>query len=85
MIYLLERTAEIHCSVRLKPDIVPSELAGAFTMDLKDWSWIGDWTGRRALLTPKREAIVDNILKNRYTFKEMDNRANQVARILLDS
>ncbi|MFX1369345.1 MAG: long-chain fatty acid--CoA ligase [Promethearchaeota archaeon] len=81
----MERTAEIHRSVRLKPDIVPSELAGAFTMDLKDWSWIGDWTGRRALLTPTREAIVDNILNKRYTFKDMDNRANQVARILLDS
>ncbi len=54
-------------------------------MDLKDWSWIGDWTGRRALLTPKREAIVDNIQKKRYTFKEMDVRANQAARLLLDS
>ncbi len=54
-------------------------------MDLKDWSWIGDWTGRRALLTPKREAIVDNIQNKRYTFEEMEMRANQVARILLDS
>ena len=54
-------------------------------MDLKDWSWIGDWTGRRALLTPKREAIVDNIQNKRYTFEEMDKRANQVARLLLDS
>ncbi len=54
-------------------------------MDLKDWSWIGDWTGRRALLTPNREAIVDNIQKKRYTFKDMDKRANQVARLLLDS
>ncbi len=54
-------------------------------MDLKDWSWIGDWTGRRATLTPKREAILDNIQKKRYTFEEMDKRANQVARVLLDS
>ncbi|MHA2423966.1 MAG: AMP-binding protein, partial [Candidatus Thorarchaeota archaeon] len=54
-------------------------------MDLKDWSWIGDWTGRRALLTPNREAIMDNIQKKRYTYDEMDKRANQVARILLDS
>ncbi len=54
-------------------------------MDLKDWSWIGDWTGRRAILSPKQEAIVDNILNERYTFQEMDDRANQVARILLDS
>ncbi|MHA1960623.1 MAG: acyl-CoA synthetase [Candidatus Thorarchaeota archaeon] len=54
-------------------------------MDLKDWSWIGDWTGRRALLTPKREAIVDNIKKKRYTFETMEKRANQTARLLLDS
>lgn len=54
-------------------------------MNLKDWSWIGDWTGRRALLTPKKEAIVDNIQNTRYTFEEMDKRANQVARLLLDS
>ena len=53
-------------------------------MDLKDWSWIGDWTGRRALLTPKTEAMVDNILKDRYTFEELDHRANQVSRVLLD-
>lgn len=54
-------------------------------MDRKDWSWIGDWTGRRARLTPKKEAIVDNIQNRRYTFGEMDQRANQVARLLLDS
>ena len=53
-------------------------------MYLKDWSWIGDWTGRRAILTPKKEAILDNILGERYTFETMDMRANQVARILLD-
>jgi len=53
-------------------------------MDLKDWSWIGNWTGRRALLTPKREAIVDNIQNERYTFEELDGRANQTARVLLD-
>ncbi|MDF1540077.1 MAG: hypothetical protein P1Q69_14375 [Candidatus Thorarchaeota archaeon] len=54
-------------------------------MDIENWSWIGDWTGRRALLTPRREAIVDNILKRRYTFEDMNKRANQAARILLDS
>ena len=54
-------------------------------MDFKDWSWIGDWTGRRALLTPERKAIFDNIRNEEYTFKEIDERANQVARVLLDS
>ncbi|TFG34639.1 long-chain fatty acid--CoA ligase [Candidatus Thorarchaeota archaeon] len=54
-------------------------------MDPNVYSWIGDWTGRRALLTPRYEAIVDNIQKKRYTFKMMDDRANQTARLLLDS
>jgi fatty-acyl-CoA synthase len=35
-------------------------------------------------LTPQKEAIVDNILNERYTFEAMDKRANQVARILLN-
>ncbi|MFW9975223.1 MAG: long-chain fatty acid--CoA ligase [Candidatus Thorarchaeota archaeon] len=54
-------------------------------MDTIDWSWIGDWTGRRALLTPNREGVIDNIKNKRYTFESMENRANQVARLLLDS
>ncbi|NHI83887.1 MAG: long-chain fatty acid--CoA ligase [Candidatus Thorarchaeota archaeon] len=54
-------------------------------MQLKDWSWIGDWTERRALLTPKRVAILDNIQHKKYTFEEMNKRANQAARVLLDS
>jgi fatty-acyl-CoA synthase len=53
-------------------------------MGTADWSWIGDWTGRRAILTPKREAIVDNIEGGRYTYEEMDRRANAVGRALLD-
>ena len=32
----------------------------------EDFSWIGDWAGRRAMLTPNREAIIDNIEKKIY-------------------
>jgi fatty-acyl-CoA synthase len=46
--------------------------------------WIGDWAAKRALLTPKWEAIVDNIEMKRYTYADMNIRANQLARILLD-
>jgi len=53
-------------------------------MNLKNWSWIGDWTGRRALLTPKREAIIDNISGTRYSFETMDSRVNQLANALLE-
>jgi fatty-acyl-CoA synthase len=54
-------------------------------LDQRDWFWVGDWTGKRAMLTPDREAIFDNIEKKSYSFEEMDRRANQVARLLLDS
>jgi len=51
----------------------------------EDFSWIGDWSGRRAMLTPNREALFDNIEKKLYTFKDLDFRANQLARVLRDN
>jgi fatty-acyl-CoA synthase len=50
----------------------------------KEFLWIGDWAGRRASLTPNRQAIFDNLEKKTYTYKELDIRANQLARVLLD-
>ncbi|MFW9997722.1 MAG: long-chain fatty acid--CoA ligase [Candidatus Odinarchaeota archaeon] len=57
--------------------------AGEFSVQ-EDFKWIGDWSGRRARLTPGREAIFDNIENKRYTYAELDQRANQLARVLLD-
>ncbi len=57
--------------------------AGDFSMP-PEFSWIGDWSGRRALLTPNREAITDNTKKKTYTYKELDIRANKLARALTD-
>jgi fatty-acyl-CoA synthase len=57
--------------------------ADNFTFPM-EFSWIGNWSARRALLTPKREAIFDNMENQRYTFKEIDNRANKLARVLLN-
>jgi fatty-acyl-CoA synthase len=57
--------------------------AGDYSI-LNQFSWIGDWSKRRALLTPNREALYDNIEKKLYTFKDLDLRANRLARILLD-
>ena len=51
----------------------------------KDFDWIGNWSGRRALLTPDREAIFDNIEKKRYSYRELDKRATKFARVLLDN
>ena len=49
-----------------------------------EFSWIGDWAARRAMLTPNREAIFDNMTNKRYTFNDLNIRANQLARVLLD-
>ncbi len=50
--------------------------------DQRDWTWVGDIARRRAQLTPDRIAIIDNIEKNRYTFRDINKRANQAARVL---
>ncbi len=57
--------------------------AGDFSIPY-DLSWIGDWGGRRALLTPHREAFYDNMENKRYTYEDLNNRANKLARILLN-
>ncbi|MBN2157231.1 MAG: long-chain fatty acid--CoA ligase [Candidatus Lokiarchaeota archaeon] len=50
-----------------------------------EFEWVGNWSARRAKLTPNREAIVDNIEKKRYTFQQIDDRANQLAQVLIDN
>ncbi len=48
-------------------------------------SWVGDWSGRRALLTPTREALYDATANRRYTYAELDDRANRVGRYMRDT
>ncbi|MFX1241208.1 MAG: AMP-binding protein [Promethearchaeota archaeon] len=57
--------------------------AGDYSIS-NEFSWIGDWAKRRALLTPNREALYDNIEKKLYTFKDLNLRANRLARLLLN-
>lgn len=47
-------------------------------------SWVGDTAGRRAMLSPRAEAIVDSASNKRYTFADMNDRANRVATYLRD-
>jgi fatty-acyl-CoA synthase len=44
--------------------------------------YIGDWLGRRALLTPAKLALVDATTGMRYSYAELNARANRVARLL---
>ncbi|TFG19455.1 MAG: long-chain fatty acid--CoA ligase [Promethearchaeota archaeon] len=50
----------------------------------RNFNWIGDWAGRRAQLTPKKEAIFDKISNKRYSYEDLNFRANQLARVLMD-
>jgi fatty-acyl-CoA synthase len=57
--------------------------AGEYTIP-QIFSWVGDWAAQRALLTPNREAIYDNVQNVRYSYADLNNRANRLARVLLD-
>ena len=57
--------------------------AGKFSIST-EFKWIGDWAERRAILTPNREALFDNIEKSLYTFNDLNIRANRLARVLLN-
>jgi fatty-acyl-CoA synthase len=47
-------------------------------------SWVGDWSGRRAMLTPTREALYDATENRRFTYSELDERANRVGTYLTE-
>lgn len=47
-------------------------------------TWVGDWAGRRAALTPNRTALYDSFTTRSYTFAEMNDRACRVGTYLAD-
>lgn len=46
--------------------------------------YIGDWLGKRDLLTPERLALVDDTTGLRYTYRQLNERANRLASVLRD-
>ena len=44
--------------------------------------YVGDWLGRRALLTPSKIALVDAATGLRHSYRELNRRANRVAQLL---
>lgn len=44
--------------------------------------YIGDWLGKRELLTPERLALVDDRDGERYSYRQLNSRANRLAAIL---
>jgi len=57
--------------------------AGDYSIE-QEFTWIGDWVGKRAILSPNKEAIYDNIQNKRYTFNDLNLRANKLARVMLN-
>ncbi|MHB1404843.1 MAG: class I adenylate-forming enzyme family protein [Desulfitobacteriaceae bacterium] len=53
-------------------------------MKLNDWEWLGDLIGRRAMVNPKREAIVDLDTGVCYTYGDLNERANKLANYLAE-
>ncbi|MCL6610196.1 MAG: long-chain fatty acid--CoA ligase [Peptococcaceae bacterium] len=49
---------------------------------MKDWGWIIDLAGRMAALIPGREALADADTGRRYTWRELNARANRLANYL---
>jgi fatty-acyl-CoA synthase len=46
--------------------------------------WVGAWSERRARLTPDSVGLIDRTTGERYTYADLDRRANRVARLLYD-
>lgn len=46
------------------------------------YEWVGDWSARRASLSPDRLAVVDEGSDEGVTYAALDRRANRVARLL---
>ncbi len=47
-------------------------------------SWVGDWSGRRAALSPDRVGLVDATTGREFTYADLDRRATRCARWLAD-
>ncbi|MFC7077729.1 AMP-binding protein [Haloarcula halophila] len=44
--------------------------------------WVGAWSEKRAALTPEREGLVDATTGERFTYADLDRRANRAVRLL---
>lgn len=60
-------------------------MAGPMHYDDLPMAWVGDWAGRRAAITPRRVALYDAATDTRYTYGEMNERANRVGTWLVDT
>jgi len=46
--------------------------------------WVGDWSARRASLSPDRVGLIDATTGREFTYRDLDRRADRCARLLAD-
>jgi fatty-acyl-CoA synthase len=52
------------------------------TAERTAYDWVGDWSARRAALSPHRPAVTDQATGRTLTYAAVDRRANRAARLL---
>jgi fatty-acyl-CoA synthase len=66
----------------------PEPAAGGGTVppvhshDSRPYDWVGNWSEKRAALSPDRVALVDDTTGRKFTYADLDARANRTARLL---
>jgi fatty-acyl-CoA synthase len=50
--------------------------------DEHPYDWVGAWSEKRARLSPDSEGLIDATTGQRYTYAELDRRANRTSRLL---
>ncbi|WP_135825492.1 AMP-binding protein [Halorussus ruber] len=53
-----------------------------FSHDERPYDWVGAWSQKRARLSPDSVGLVDATTGERFTYAELDRRANRTARLL---
>ena len=53
-----------------------------FSHDQRPYDWVGAWSEKRASLSPDSVGLVDATTGERFTYAELDRRANRTARLL---
>ncbi|WP_137283618.1 AMP-binding protein [Halorussus salinisoli] len=53
-----------------------------FSHDETPYDWVGAWSEKRASLSPESVGLVDATTGERFTYAELDRRANRTARLL---
>lgn len=48
----------------------------------RPYDWVGDWSGRRARLSPEKIGLIDQTTGREFTYSDLDRRANRMARLL---